>query len=614
MSSEEVPGGELEPADAGAPDQSAGDGVSEGAGARDPEIGGSDDEAAASATTAPEQFSTGPVLEWTEIDPGFDDVFDLKSVGDGRVVARGWTDGEGQGLFGQRVVVSANGTDWAEVPMPDGLFPELANIASDRWVVTGQSLDSGWPEEAVDRVFFSDDQGSTWTEMVIELPSSSTSPYAVELWRASSVLVSGEQVVLAVSGLTTIDGQTLLEDVGRLPAGKRVAFAAPIPDGVSFTLINSDVENPYGSVTSPAWNLAAVYSHLDEEALPELTSEELVLTYDEVDLSEAEMFDLFAPGSGPLTRILASEGTTPEVVAGFEGWVLSGAATDEGFIVTAVDDGGERVLSSRDGLVWSEDPSLDPGSSGGTIAADGTIWRVAFETGGSFDIQRAHVGEVPATVATFDGLQYPGTLVVGPAGIVVVAQRDLRRSLRTNQGLPAEGRVTRDGYELRYNEAERSLTLWDLAEDTAIYEFGPTEMQSDTLPDGVRQINDGQSFGLVFEDPETGADHVTFTGDDLASLVGMTAEELEAASSGDPEWPEQWVGWSADGTAWGWESLADAFGIDDADIWAEFAVGRDFVIARVATFQVLDPADQSGPSVSQDDQVLPTRWFIAKVP
>ena len=119
---------------------------------------------------------------------------------------------------------------------------------------------------------------------------------------------------------------------------------------------------------------------------------------------------------------------------------------------------------------------------------------------------------------------------------------------------------------------------------------------------------------MVFEDPETGADLVTFTGDDLASLVGMTAEELEAASSGDPEWPEEWVGWSADGTAWGWESLADAFGIDDADIWAEFAVGRDFVIARVATFQVLDPADQSGPSVSQDDQVLPTRWFIAKVP
>ena len=598
-SSEEVSGSEPEP---------AGDGAPEGIGAEDPEIGGSDDEIATSATTAPGQFSTGPVLEWTEIDPGFDDVFDLKSVGDGRVIARAWTDGEGLGLFGQRFVVSANGTDWAEVPMPDGLFPEQVNIASDRWVVTGQSLDSGWPEEAVDRVFFSDDQGSTWTEMVIELPSSSTSPYAVELWRASSVLVSGKQVVLAVSGLTTIDGQRLLEDVGRLPAGKRVAFAAPFADGVSFTLIDSDVENPFDSVTSTAWNLAAVYSHLDEEALPDLMSEELVLTYDEVDFTEAERFDLLGPGSGPLTRILAGASTTPEVVAGFEGWVLSGAATDEGFIVTAIDDSGERILSSRDGLVWSEDPSVDPGSSGGTIAADGTIWRVVSETGGSLDIQRAQVGYVPATVATFDGLQYAGALVVGPAGLLMVAQRDLSRSLRTDQGLPAEGRVARDGYELRYDEAERSLTLWDLATGTAIYEFGPEEMQGDTPPDGVRIVADSQAAGIVFEDPETGADLVTFTTDDMAFLVGMAAAEVEAASSGVPASPELWVGWSADGSAWGWQSLADAFGIHDASIWPEFAVGHDFVITRVATFQPPDPADPA-----DDGHFLPKRWFLARV-
>ncbi len=610
-SSAEVPGGEPEPADAGAPDQTAGDGAPEGAGGadvEDPGTGGSDDEAATSAAAAPEQFSTGPALEWTEIDPGFDDLFDLKSVGDGRVVARAWTDGEGQGLFGRRIVASANGTDWAEVPMPEGLFPEQVNISSDRWVVTGQPLDSGWTEEAVDRVFFSDDQGSTWTEMVIELPSSSTSPYAVERWRASSVLVSGEQVVLAVSGFTTIDGQRLLEDVGRLPAGKRVALAVPTPDGVSFTLIDSDVENPFGSVTSTAWSLAAVYSHLDEEDLPELNAEDLVLTYDEVDFTEAEMFDLFAPGSGPLTRILAGAGTTPEVVAGFEGWGLAGAVTDEGFIVTALDYDGERVLSSRDGLVWSEDPPLDPGSFGGTIAADGTVWRVAFETGGSLDIQRAQVGYVPATVVTFDGLLYAGPLVVGPAGFVLVAQRDLSRSWRTDQGLPAEGRVARDGYELRYDEAERSLALWDLATDTAIYEFGPEEMQGDTLPDGVRMIADGRGAGIVFEDPETGADLVTFTTDDMAFLVGMATSEADAAASSVPAEPELWVGWSPGGRAWGWQSLADALDIDDASIWPEFAVGHDFVITRVATFQPPDPADPA-----DEGHFLPKRWFLARV-
>ena len=271
----------------------------------------------------------------------------------------------------------------------------------------------------------------------------------------SPVLVSGERIVLVLSGYTTIDGQALLEDVGRLPDGKRVVFTLPTPDGVSFTLVDADSQ----------------YS-----------------------------------------------------------------------------------------------------------------------------------------------LQYPGSPFVGPAGLVVTAISTATGPPGIGGGLP-QGRVARDGYELRYNEPEGGLTLWDLTEDTAVYVFGPEDMRIETPPGGVRQINDGQLVGLVFEDPETGADLVTFTGEDLASLVGMTAEELEAASSGNPEWPEEWVGWSADGTAWGWESLADAFGIDDDRIWTEFAVGRDFVIAPVATFQVLDPADSaSETSESQDGQVLPTRWFIAKVP
>ena len=234
-SSDEVPGGEPAPTDASDPDQTAGGGALEGAEAQAPETDGSEDEVATSATTAPEQFSTGPVLQWTEIDPGFDDLFMLESVGDGRVIARAWADGDGPGLFGERVVVSANGTDWTDVPVPEGLFPDQVNISSDRWVLTGRYPDVDPPDIGLDQVFFSDDQGATWTETVIELPSDSASPYAVERWWASSVLVSGERIVLVLSGYTTIDGQALLEDVGRLPDGKRVVFTLPTPDGVSFT-------------------------------------------------------------------------------------------------------------------------------------------------------------------------------------------------------------------------------------------------------------------------------------------------------------------------------------------------------------------------------------------
>ena len=609
-----MPGGEPAPTDASDPDQTAGDGAPGGAEAQAPETDGSEDEVAISAATGPEQLSTGPVLQWTELDPGFDDLFLLESVGDGRVTARAWADGDGQRLFGARVVVSANGTDWTEVPLPEGLFPNQVTLSSDRWVVAGRYPDVDPPDIGADRVFFSDDQGATWTEIVIELPFDSASPYAVERRRASPVLVSGERMVMVLSGYSTINGQALLEDLGHLPDGKRVVFTLPTPDGVSFTLIEADVSNPYASLTSMALGLASTYGHLDTEEVPEPTYDELELTYDEVGFTETEMSELFAPRSDPLTRIFTSDGSTGEVVASYEGWTFSGAATDEGFLLTLVYDQGHTVLASPDGLVWREEPSPVPGNTISTISAGGTFWWALSDAGGSFDVQRARLGETPTAVATFDGLEYAGELLVGPSGLVVRADRDPTSSIRIDSGLPAQGRVARDGFELRYDESEGSLALWDLAADTAIYVFGPEEMQTATPPDGVRQVDDGGSTGLVFEDPETGTDLVTFTERDLASLLGMTAAELEAASSDDPEWPEQWVGWSADGTDWGWERMTDAFGIDDTGVWAEFAVGSDFVMARVATFQPLDPADQSGPSVSQDGDVRPTRWFIARVP
>ena len=555
------------------------------------------------------------MLQWTEIDPGFDDVFMLESVGDGRVTARAWTEGDGQGLFGERVAVSANGTDWTEVPMPEGLFPDQVNLLSDRWVVTGRYPDIDPLEVGSDRVFFSDDQGATWTEVVIDPRSGAASPYAAERLHASPVLVSGERMVLVLSGYTTIDGQALLEDAGKLPAGKRVVFALPTPAGVSFTLIDADAASLYLSVRSTAFGLASIYGHIDLEDAPEPTIDELELSYDEVGFTEDEMLDLFAPPSDPLTRIFASDGSTAEVAASYEGWIFSGASTDEGFLLAAAIDQAETFLTSPGGLVWSEAPSFGPGHSGGRVSTDGTIWWAVWDAGGSFDVQRARVGGTRSTVATFDGFEYPGELLVGPAGLVVVASRDRSRSLRVSRGLPEEGRVARDGFELRYNESEGSLTLWDLTEVTAMYVFGPEDMRSSTPPDGIRLIDEGQSSAIVFEDPETGADLVTFTEEDLASLVGMTATELKAASSGDPQWPEQWVGWSADGTDWGWQSLADAFDIDSGRIWAEFAVGDDFVLARVATFQPPDPANTTGEtSVSPDGQVLPTRWFLARVP
>ncbi len=555
------------------------------------------------ATPVPQITSTGPVLEWTEIDPGFDNLFKLESVGDGRVIARAWNDGDG-GFFGQRVVVSANGTDWTEVPMPENLFPEQVNVSADRWVVTGRLPDVDRADIGPDRVFFSDDRGATWTEVAIDIPAEASSPYAGLSLRASSVLVSGERIVVSLLTSPSFDGQALLTDLGLLPPGKKVIFSLPTPDGVSFTLIDADAPYPYSDLTSTAFSLTAVYGALVFTDEHDLAYDELDLTYDEVGLTFDEMFDLANPFDVLQTRFYVSDGASGEVAASFDGLISSGAATGDGFTLMAVDDSGGTVLSSPDGLAWSEGPSLGPDFFAGTVAADGTTWTVTSGAGPSFAVQRATPGQRLATVAALDGFSDLGLLVVGPAGLVLIATAQDIPSGISNE--PVVTRVDRDGYELRYNEPEGGLTMWDLADGAAVYVFGPEDLRTDILPDGVRQVDDGPSIALVFEDPDTGEDLVTFTADDLAFLFGMASAQLDTAPGDEPERPLQWVGWSPDGDRWGWESLADAFGIDDSTIWAEFAVGRDFIVARVASWETSDPAAVSGAQ--------PTRWFLATVP
>ena len=578
--------------------------VADEPGAPEPEPGGPEDGLAPSpATTVPKRASTGPVLEWTEIDPGFDDLFELQPVGDGRVIARVWSDGDG-GFFGQRIVVSANGTDWAEVPMPADLFPEQVDVSAGRWAVTGRIPDVDRSDVGPDRVFFSDDQGATWTEVAVDIPTEAASPYAGRSLRASSVLVSGERIVVPLLAFPSFDGQTLLDDLGLLPPDRKVILSLPTSDGVSFTLINADTPYPHSDLTSAAFGLIAAYGLLVITDEPDLSYDELDLSYDEVGLTFDEMFDLSNPFDVLQTRLYVSDGSSGEVAASFGSLVSAAAATGEGFVLIAADDSGGTVLSSPDGLVWSEGPSLGPGFFGGTVSADGTVWTVTPVAGSSLAVQRASPGQELATVATLDGLRDPGLPVVGPAGLVLTATaQDIPSGFDSE---PAVSRISRDGYELRYNEPEGGLSLWDLADGAAVHVFGPEDLRSDTPPDGIRQVDDGPSIALAFEDPDTGEDLVTFTADDLAFLFGTASAQLDTFSGDEPERPQQWVGWSADGARWGWESLADAFGLDGVTIWPEFAVGQDFIVARVAAWETTDPGAVS--------RALPTRWFRAEVP
>ena len=89
----------------------------------------------------------------------------------------------------------------------------------------------------------------------------------------------------------------------------------------------------------------------------------------------------------------------------------------------------------------------------------------------------------------------------------------LQGSTPDNADLVPTYQVAKDGYELRYNEPEGGITLWDLSEDTAIYVFDAENAQSNMLPEGVREVEGGDDGPdlLVFEHPETGEHLVSFT-------------------------------------------------------------------------------------------------------
>ena len=50
--------------------------------------------------------------------------------------------------------------------------------------------------------------------------------------------------------------------------------------------------------------------------------------------------------------------------------------------------------------------------------------------------------------------------------------------------------VTKDGYELRYNEPAGGFTLWDSTRDAAVYVFDAENEQASMLPEGIRVVED----------------------------------------------------------------------------------------------------------------------------
>ena len=468
----------------------------------------------APATPAPEDLSTGPVLQWAEVDPGFVDLVPFQSTGDGRVIAYAWSEGAERVLHRERLVVTSNGTDWEELRLPEGLIPEEINIGGDRWLVVGRYRNFAAPEDRLDLVFFSDDRGSSWTKLEFETPPDAALalPYLNEHLWVSPALVRGEQMVLVLQGYTSVDADSLLADLGLLPEGKEVLSWRDATPGTVVFVLHSPFE------TDPA--------------SPDFENQELVLTLEQLALTADEWAALNGP-QDDVVRILSSDGSSVELVARYTGWVSMGAATPDGFALTLLDMASETIITSPDGLVWSEQQASQYEYSPLTVTADGTIWRAVAEPAGSLTFERSSYAETPATMARFEGLHPTGTLAAGPAGVAATAFPSLDGQLEASTigGLPA------------------------------------------------------------WRDP-----------DRISEPTGVAL----------------WLGFSADGTDWGWQSLPDALGITRGEPSAQLAVGRDFVIARVETYvgstdsNTVPTPEDSFEQIGQDPDR--PRWFVAKVP
>ena len=553
----------------------AGDSIEEIAPGADGPKGGLETPARSAAPDGPRvtpaELSSGPVLQWNEIDPGLAGHYRIQSVGDGRVLA--FTRGDSGG----GVVVTTNGTDWTELSVPDGIDLEHVGISGDRWLVAGRR--EGSPGgDMLERVFFSDNRGRTWTEIAPDFPSAPSTPtplppYVLEWSGLASALVSGEHMVIVVWSRVDLDLHALLADRGLLADGKSL-FGWFAGNG----LVKIDVGDAYDPENPEAFTRAG--------------SESIELTYDQLALTTDQQRLLEGHGDSWI-RLFRSDGSTAELAAEYKGWGAAGVGTETGFVLHVLGP-LEVVVESSDGRVWKEIPTdafeaYAPSPRG--VDEHGTIWSTVPLIGAATVVKNFSYGEDPTTVAILRGLDLNRGLAVGPAGLAATAQTlfDVRSNDSVFRGL--SGRVSKDGYELRYGEPPDGVTLWDLADDAAIYVFENEDLTDASWPPGVREYRgDGGEWSAgLFQDPETRADLVTFTRHDLAYVFGTGSLFLEDS--------EIWIGWSEDGVAWGWQTVADAFGTTDDQSRVRLAVGRDFVLALVQEAFAVEP-----------------RLFIARVP
>ncbi len=570
------------------------------------------------------EISSGPPLDWDFVETGLWDVSEVQSLGDGRVLIHGSVNTAELPQVNTRPVtlVTSDGRNWAEVNMPEELSPNRPDrvaVDGDHWVVagfdpfggsTGDSTPFGERKD-VQRVFTSQDAGTTWTEISIEAAISAEASQSVS--QRSSIellLVRGTDIVIAVNTVEELDIAKLAEESGVVPEGRTVlGWSYTGLDDSSLALIldardaGTDESNIDSAIDSAIESTGAGIVEGFDSGGSLGAPEAFEVSFSELGLTPEEINALVG-GPDHVTQLLYSDGTDAEVTNTFEGGVV-GTATNSGFAVYLTDsDLQGSLLTSSDGRNWTETPQDTWSIYAAGFTAE-AAWIPVVTAAGTTLIRNVHSSETQ-TVATLDGVIIT-SLDAGPAGLGALAvQIDSDAIPAIDRISSATATVVRDGYELRYNDPPGSMTLVDLSASEEVLVIGLEEVGPGSLIEVVRVSADG---ALTFIDPATSEDLVTFTAADseaiesqLESFFSEAASEFVSEADEFEEPPTvALIGWSADGTDWVWQTHSDVFGVGDDDSWSQIAVGADFVITVVNHL----------PIVGSDDRFEGSRVFVA---
>ena len=425
-------------------------------------------------------------------------------------------------------------TIWTQMPLPDEMLLLASSIDMSDDLVAISGVPYAEPPAGGDvadigaRVFVSGNQGATWSQAALDIEAARRDlgvDETVEFSRHFGLCVRRRRCGCG-SG-THSAGRRVIACRCRTAWRPTRASLAGQSEGGS---VRVWLDNRDGSETELR------YSH-DDLAL---TDSQKALLRDERDdpLHGGRVF-LFSGEGG---RTLVSR-------ASYRGWASTGSAVDDGFRLIlftrrgrqSADIARRRVVerpSARPRLVRRrasprrvrprrhpvDCPILDHSSAEGS-AARFTASRSASR------VHRLHTSRV---------IEALGGLAVGDAGLVVGGFTALDGSdSATGQSMP-DGRLNKDGYELRFNEPEGGITLWDLTAGETVYVFSAEAVQGTTEPPGVRTEGSGDFAMLTFEDPDTGEDLVSFSMVELFEVMGPPPPMAAGV-------PEQWVGWSRDG-------------------------------------------------------------------